>query len=209
MFTFGSFSNDFGLIWARFASKIWIRKTVGSQVAAWQFWRMVFASFCDRITPDLQAKTRFEKTVRRGLAAANQRPFFDDFWGLWFAMICSDLHVFYSVFWRSAGSDLQWFAGCKSAANQCKSACRKALKTSSLQIKWFATICRWFAIDLQLSCAELRLSCLGEAVHWNATWWIPEVTRGSLGRPTIEFFSFLRPPGPTSKIRIMAQKQPK
>ena len=43
MLTFGSFSNVFGLIWARFASKVWVRKTVSWQVAAWQFWWMIFA----------------------------------------------------------------------------------------------------------------------------------------------------------------------
>ena len=43
MLTFGSFSNDVGLIWARFASKVWVRKTVSWQVAAWQFWWMIFA----------------------------------------------------------------------------------------------------------------------------------------------------------------------
>ena len=84
----------------------------------------------------------------KALKSANQRRFFDDFQGCWFAVICSDLHMFLHVISRSARLDLQWFAGCKSGANQCKSACRKASKHGTLQITWFAVICTWFAIDL-------------------------------------------------------------
>ena len=52
----------------------------------------------------------------------------------WFAVSCSDLHVFYSVFWRSAGFDVQWFAGCKSV----QISVPKNTETRDLDLHWFA-----------------------------------------------------------------------
>ena len=52
-----------------------------------------------------------------------------------------------------ASSDLQWFAGCKSAANQCKSTCRKTLKRGTLICSDLQLICSWFAAGLQVICS--------------------------------------------------------
>ena len=74
----------------------------------------------------------------------------------WFAVSCSDLHVFYSVFWRSVGSDLQWFAGC----NQLQISANQRTEKHLNAWLWFALICSWIALGFSLIlsvCSDLHV----------------------------------------------------
>ena len=160
MFTFGSFSNDFWLIWARFASKVWDRKTVSWQVAAWQFWWMTLAPFSDQLTLDLQVKIQFEKKnneaplprqresnkhlLRKYLTARTKscafRPPSQARSNTPF--VCKSA-LFFRWFLRLViCTDLQWFA----CVLQC------FLKVGRL---WFAVIC-----SLQISCKSVQIKGL-------------------------------------------------
>ena len=71
--------------------------------------------------------------------------FFDDFREAWFAVICSDLHVFYSVFWRLGGFELQWVAGCNLDPEMCNSSAWKVWCATRLSCSWVALSCGWVA----------------------------------------------------------------